>query len=348
MADKAAPERIPLPDDASAIFDYYEEQGWTDGLPIIPPTEERVQKMLGGTKAAPDKSLGQIPPSNSDVVVAKVATNAVMAGCRPEYMPVVLCALEALLDPLCNLYGYQATTYPKAPLIIVNGPVRQRIKLNSGYGVFGPGWRANATIGRAVRLCMLNIGGGTPGVTDKDTHAHPGKYTMCIGENEENSPWEPLHVERGFKKEDSCVTVLLSEGPHNINDHDNTTGKGVLGVCADTMCTLGMNIVFRHNSDPVLMLGPEHAANCAQDGFSKRDVKKFIWNKARLPHYKLKTGGMYSFHTWPVWYMSLDEHDLLPLCPDENQIIVIVAGGPGKQSACVPPLTRSVTKRVAE
>src|SRR2546422_111037 len=221
---------------AATIFDFpgpheeidalYQERGWTDGLPIVPPTEAAVREFLRWTDRDPRDVLGVLPPRQGEATVERVAANAVMAGCRPEYLPVVLAGIEALADPLFNLDAIQATTHPVAPLLVVNGPIAREIGLNAGYNAFGQGFRANVTIGRAVRLVLMNVGGGLPGSGDRATQGSPAKLAYCVAENEAESPWEPLHVEAGFPRDVSVVTVFGCEGPHNIQDHYSNTGLG--------------------------------------------------------------------------------------------------------------------------
>ena len=186
-----------LNEDIDAI-EYYFEQGVTDGLPVVPPTEERMQLMLAATSQAADEVVALVPPNFGEASIEKIAVNAVMAGCKPEFLPVVIAGVRAMCDERVSLHGVQGTTHTATPLFIINGPVRQQLDINCAAGVFGSGWRANATIGRALRLIMLNIGGAHPGEIDKSTMGHPGKYTYCIGEYEEQNPWEPLHVEHGY------------------------------------------------------------------------------------------------------------------------------------------------------
>ena len=194
----------------------YQARGWTDGLPIVPPTEARVREFLRHTKRDPREIVGVLPPRQGEATVEKIAANAVMAGCKPEYMPVILAALEALGDPLFNLDSVQATTHPVAPLIVVNGPIARQLEINGGYNCFGQGFRANVTIGRAVRLVLMNVGGGLPGSGGRATQGSPAKLAYCVAENEAESPWEPLHVEAGLPADTSTVTVFGCEGPHNI------------------------------------------------------------------------------------------------------------------------------------
>jgi len=212
--------------------------------------------------------------------VEKIAVNAVMAGCRPEYLPAVIAAVEAICDPAFALEGVSGTTDAVAPLLIVNGPVRAELDVNCGVGVFGPGWRANATIGRAVRLVWANVGGARPGVISMSTFAQPGRYTYCIGEREEESPWEPLHVEHGFAATDSTVAALAAEAPQIVVDarsrgaHDvlTTIARSGEGIASHAIADLG---------DTLLVISPEHVRTIAADGWSKADVRAFLWERMR-------------------------------------------------------------------
>ena len=183
---------LPITGSLDEVNAYFYERGWTDGLPIVPPTRERVEHLLGGWPGEPDEEIAEVPPLMGVATVRAVAVNAVMAGCAPEYLPVVVSAVSAITRPRYGLSHRQTTTHPATALIIVNGPIARRLRINSGSGLFGPGWRANATIGRALRLCLINLGGAIPGEVDRAQHAHPGKYTYCIAENEDANPWEVL------------------------------------------------------------------------------------------------------------------------------------------------------------
>src|SRR5256884_2715581 len=205
-----------------------------------------------------------------------------MAGCRPESLPVILAAIEALADPLFNLDSVQATTHPVAPLIVVNGPIVRELGINAGYNAFGQGFRANMTIGRAVRLLLMNVGGGLPGTGDRATQGSPAKIAYCVAENEAESPWEPLHVEHGFPADVSTVTMMGCEGPHNIQDHYSYTGLGILKIIAGAMGQAGSNNLLAAGH-PLLSLGPEHAATIARDGYSKRQVKGVVFRHSRFP-----------------------------------------------------------------
>ena len=250
-------------DDLTDVIELLFDSGWTDGLPVVPPTPRTVQRMLTGTTRQPEELIGRIPPKGGRATVEKIAINAVMAGCKPAYLPVVITAVEALLDDRCNARGVQCSTHISTPLVIVNGPIVQALGINSGHNVFGQGWRANATIGRAVKLVLVNLGGAIPGVTDKATFGHPGKFTYCIAENEPANPWEPLHVERGFAHDESTVTVFGAEAPHNINNHWSATPHGLLQTIADSMATLGSNHLYL-GGESIVVLSPEHADVLAQ------------------------------------------------------------------------------------
>jgi hypothetical protein len=345
-----AAEVIELADTLEAVEAHFRAQGWTDGLPIVPPTAARVEDMLGGIDAEPDHVVGKLPPLWGEATVEKVAINAVMAGCEPAAMPVLVTALEAMLDPAFNLYGVQATTHPVAPLAIVHGPAAARLGMHAGPGVFGPGNRANATLGRAIRLCLWNLGGARPGQGDMATQGSPAKYTYAIAEREEASPWGPLHASLGVDAGESAVTVFGGEAPHNVNDHVSQRAPNLLTVIADTAATLGSNVGWYFSqSQLLLVLGPEHAATIAADGFTRADVQRYVYEHARLPLHRLKQGGMWGIHDWPRWMQTANDHALLPVVPGPDDVYVMVAGGAGKHSAVVPNccFSRAVTRRVA-
>jgi len=335
MSHKLTSNRIEVTDSIEAVSTMFLEKGWSDGLPIVPPTEEAVNWMLAGTTGEPSDIIASIPPRWAEATVEKIAVNAVMAGCLPEYMPLIIAAIEALCEKPVNLYGVQATTHPVAPLLIVNGPIARKLNINGGSGAFGPGWRANATIGRAIRLILTNIGGALPGKSDMSNQGQSSKYTFCIAENEDENPWEPLHVENGFDAAASIVTVTAVENPHNINDHTATTAEEMLTTTASVMATMGTNDILLQNGNPVLALGPEHAATIARSGFSKSDVKAFLHEKARVPrkHFYEKAIQRY--------YADWDADALIPLFPKKEQLIVIVVGGTGKSSSFLPSFGES-------
>ena len=338
-----ASEKMIVDESVQAINDLFVEKGWSDGLPIIPPTEQAVETMLAGTKRDPTEVAAAIPPCWGKATIEKIAINAVMAGCLPQYMPVIITAIEAMADERFRLAEIQPTTHPVAPLVIVNGPIVKKLDINSKTGAFGPCWRANATIGRAIRLILLNIGGALPGKLDLSTQGQPSKYTYCIAENEEDSPWEPLHVEKEFAVSTSSVTVAATENPHNINEHVAITGEEMLISICNAMMTTGANNVLFQEGSPVIALSPEHAATIAASGYSKNDVRNYIYEKARIP--------LYRFHRRAIdkYYSGWDEKAMVPITARKEDIIIIVVGGPGKHSAYLPAfIPPSVTKAIAE
>jgi hypothetical protein len=341
---------VELPDDPEAVDAYFCAQEWSDGLPVVPPTEARVRAMLAAVARDPQAALGDMPPAWRVATLEKLAVNAVMAGCRPEYFPVVVAAVEALLDPAFNLYGVQATTHPVAPLCLVSGPYATRIGMNAGSGAFGPGHRANATIGRAIRLVLLNVGGAWPGRGDMATQGQPAKYAYAVAENEAASPWEPLRVALGFGADESTVTMFGGEGPHNVNDHVSATAAGILGNVAAALVPIGSNVGWYFGQSQVLVaLGPEHAATVAGDGLGRADVQRVVFEQARRSLRECRRSGMYGIHDWPVWMSAVtDEEARLPIVPGPEDVLVTVVGGPGKHSCVVPNCTfsRAVTRRI--
>jgi hypothetical protein len=336
--------RIDVPDSLDEINELFYRRGWTDGLPIIPPTEERVAQMLSGTSRNPQDTLGAMPPRWAEVTVEKIAINAVMAGCLESYMPVVITAIEALLEPEFNLYAIQATTHPVAPLLLINGPIRKQLWANSGYNVFGQGTRFNAVIGRAIRLVLINIGGGIHGKLDRATHGQPSKYSFCIAENEEQSPWPPFHVDRGFAPSVSTVTVGGFENPYNINDHSSDDAIGLLTTIAGSMTHQGSNnILYQYAQGEIMVvIGPEHGATIANSGYSKADVRKYLFENARVPK------DAFSERHQKERFTSFIPGDLIPVATNEERILIVVAGGAGKHSMCCPSfgMTCSVTKEI--
>ena len=345
----AAANSTPITLEEEDVYGEFVKREWCDGLPIIAPTAERVRAMLGAVDGA--RSLGLMAPLWRDCTVEKLAVNAVMAGCEPAVFPVIVAAAEAMLDPEFNLFGVQATTHPVAPLVIVSGPMARTAGLHTGSGLFGPGFRANATIGRAIRLVLMNVGGGWPGRHDMATQGSPAKFSYAVAERVDASPWDPLHVSLGFGRDQSVVTVYGGEPPHNVNDHVSTTAAGILNNVSDVAATLGSNVGWYFSQSQLLVvLGPEHAATIAADGFTKADVQRFVFDHARLPLGRLKLGGMWSMRDWPVWMQkATDDSVMLPQVPSVDDIFVMVAGGSGKHSAVIPNCTfsRAVSRVIA-
>lgn len=341
-----AVESIQSLEEVIRVHEALFESGWTDGLPVIPPTRSRVDEFIAASGLPREFEVATVPPFDKPATVEKIAANAVMAGCLPEYMPVVIASLRAAVGPKLNLRGMQCSTQISTPLQIVNGPIRKTLNFNSGAGVFGPGWRANATVGRALKLVLVNIGGAVPGVVDKATFAHSGKFTFCIAENEEESPWDPLHVDYGFARDDSTVTVYASEAPQTILVaalHDNPDQPyALLNHIASMMRDVGSNQAYL-GGEHVVGLSPEHADTIAQAGWKKRDVQKYLFEHARISIKELKNGGMYGrdvhkYHLWPRWIDRYNDDSLMPVARDANDIKIIVTGGPGTHSVYLPGL----------
>jgi hypothetical protein len=315
------------------------ERGVTDGLPVVPPTRERVDRLLAAVPdRRPDELVGLVPPNHGRATVEKIAINAVMAGCRPDYLPVVLAAVESALDPVFNLHGVVTTTHFAAPLLVVNGPIRQAIGLHSGAGVFGPGFRANATIGRALRLCLVNLGGARPGEISMSTFGHPGRYAYCIAEAEEESPWPPLHVERGFTGTESTVTAFACEAPHGISDHASRTARDLAASLGWSMTGLWNDKHWPLYCETLLVVGPEHAATFAADGWSKDDLRRFLFETVRRPYREClpdDRGGESSILRFRPEPPEPDA--LVPKFPSPEEIFVVVAGGRAGRFSCALP-----------
>ncbi len=344
---KAPGALIECDDDPEAVYELLCAKGWSDGLPVIPPTPERVERMLAYCDRDFDKPMAKIPPRYGAATPIRVAANAVMAGCRPEYFPLVLLALEAMAEEQYNLYGTQATTHPCTPMLIFNGPVAKELGINAGNNAMGNYFRANAAIGRAVRLALVNIGAAIPGTGDMATAGTPAKFTFCVAENEDASPWEPLHVELGFPREASTVTVVAAEGPHNINDHESLTAEGILTMVAGTMAITGSNNAY-YDGQPVLAFGPEHAATVAGGGMSKADVKRWLFDHASLPLSKFSKEGIERRFRRKRADRFADAPLDAPvrMVGNPEDLIVIVTGGAGKHSQWVPTFgnTRAATR----
>lgn len=330
------------------------EAGWTDGLPVVPPTRPLVDRVLALTDRDPADVVAVLPPRLGAATVEKVAINCVMAGCKPEYFPVVVAALEAMSDPRFSLRGVIASTHMGTPLIIVNGPVRQRLQINSGAGLIGPGFRANATIGRAVNLCLRNVGGSYPGTTNMSTFGQPGRFTMCFAENEEESPWEPLHRERGFAAEDSTVTVYPSASPQHLYCEGGTTPGKLTTLVADEMAGLG-NVQHRTMGDALIVFSHETGNVFRDAGWKKADVRQMLFEKARKPIKDVLTVTLGENHRleslatqWPKW---LDPHDptaMVPIVRRPENILVVFAGGAGGPHALNVPGwgSRAITRKI--
>ena len=344
-ASKLAARRVRMPADLDP-FEFLDRQGLTDGLPVVPPTEERVARMLAGTSRHPTDVVADVPPNLAPATVEKVAINAVMAGCKPEYLPVVIAAVEAACTDAFNLHGVLATTYFVGPLLIVNGPVRQEIGLNCGRNVFGQGTRANATIGRALQLVVRNVGGGRPGEVDMSTLGQPGKFGACIGELEELSCWEPLHVERGFDREQSTVTVFAAEAPRAIRDQLSRNSRSLAASMGYSLEAIA-HVKLHGMDQALLVVSPEHARTFERDGFTKDDLRARIQEvtgrplRDVLPNDECQKGT--GVRALPKAWLGPDGRPSpealdrpFPKFSKPGNILIMVAGGTaGKFSAAV-------------
>jgi hypothetical protein len=333
-----------LEDEMEALFD----RGWTDGLPVVPPTERRVLRMLEGTTRAADEIVAVVPPDLVECTVEKVAINAVLAGCAPEYLPVVLTALEAACTDEFNMHGLLATTMPVGPVLIINGPIRRRIGMNAGINVLGQGNRANATIGRALQLVIRNVGGGRPGGVDRATQGNPGKVSFCFPEDEEGSPWEPLHVERGFAPEASTVTLFPGEGPRGVVDQLSRDPESLarsLAACLRTVQHPKLPMVF----DAILVISPEHSRVFREAGWSKAKVKERLHELTLLEGADIVRGAGGITEGVPDWAKDSQ----LPKFRPEGIVMVHAGGGAGLFSTIIggwangetgsQPVTREIT-----
>jgi hypothetical protein len=319
--------RLEIPDAVDPI-EFLFEQGMTDGLPVVPPTPERVLRMLAGTSRDPQEVVATVAPNMAPATVEKIAINAVMAGCKPEYLPVVIAAVEAICTPEFNIHGVLATTHFPTPVIIVNGPIRNRIGMNYQINALGQGNRANATIGRAVQLVVRNIGGGRPGEVDRAVLGQPGKYTFCFAEFEERSNWEPLHVERGFRPDDSTVTVFAGGAPTGIIDQLSRDAKSLA-----TSYGLALAAVSHPKQyvagDVFVVIPPEHVDTFARDGWTKAQIREQIQQASMRPVRELIRDEFCAEGLPREAAERLGPDTLLPKFRSRENIYIVVAGGPG-------------------
>ncbi len=265
------------------------ERGWTDGLPVTPPTDERVLRMLSGTRRAPGEAVGRIPPYLAECTVEKVAVNAVLAGCKPEYMPVLLAALEAALEPVFTLHGVLATTYFSSPIIIVNGPVARKIGMGSGINALGQGNRANATIGRALNLIVRNVGGGRPGEADRATLGAPSKFTLCFAEDESDPSWQPLSVARGFAPGASTVTLFQGHGVEAFVDQKTRTPEGLSRSFGMSLVKLGHPRLVQ-SARAIVVLSPEHYRIYKEAGWGRKEIERALYEATIRPGREILAG----------------------------------------------------------
>ena len=316
-------------------FEFFLEKPWSDGLPVVTPTEERISRMISATGRGPDEIIGPIPPAMEIATVASVATHAVMAGCKPEYLPVVLGATELMLQSEFNVNGVQGTMHGVAPMMIVSGPYALEIGIHGGSGCLGPGFRANASIGRAIRLILMNIGAGLPGISSMTVFGMPSRFTYCLTENSEYNPWESLSVSKGYGADDNVLTMAMVESPRFCWDDVSDEPERLIRGIADTMTAMGSwNMHAR--SDMVVAMSPQHAEICDKSGWSRDEVHTRLIEVAGRTVANLKLGGNWRRERALALPVPVDPDDgecFVPTIKDGVDLQLIVAGGWGPCTA---------------
>lgn len=334
----------------SDVQEHFFEQGWTDGLPIVAPTPDRVAAMLAAGAVDADEEIGTVPQRNVTVAAESLAINSVMAGCKAEYFPVVVAAMEAVLDPAFNAHAATTSTVGAALCLVVSGSIAAEIGMNAKQNALGSGNRANATIGRAVRLTAMNVLGAKPGGMDASSLGHPGKYSFCFAEDTPPPGWTPLRVDLGFAEADSTVTAMAAEGPRQIANAQNPDGWGVLRTFAAAMRAPSTFSVGKGHQ-VLLVFGPEHARALVKGGISKEEARRFLIDESRVTQNWLIEAGVVIEDGY--------QHDMtpgpdgkLPVVREPEDLLMVAAGGPGTGwSAYIPSMappkhSRHVTRRV--
>jgi len=338
---------IELPADIEAFHQACSDRRWSDGLPVIPPTPARVARMLSGSSRPPTAVVATLAPGFGAATVELIAVNAVMAGCLPAHLPVLIAAVEAAADPAFNLQAVQSTTNPVTTWLIVNGPIALALGMNAGINCLGQGNLPNATLGRALRLVMQNIGGAWPAEMDRATHGQPGKFLFCCAENEAASPWAPLHADRGFAAGDNAVTVVAASGTLNLNTHSKDADE-LISCLARSMAYPASND-YHYCGEPWMILSPEHASVMAGHGYDKAAVRRMLWEQSMM------TAGQFAKRDYERTRNArlgelpgFDGSTPVPLSRSPQDIGIVVAGGPGTHSVYVPTFgeTRAVTRRI--
>ncbi len=338
-----------LPHGTESLLDVAMDGELGDGLPIIPPTRRAVDQLLKYSPVPADRVLGLMAPLMVDVTVERVAICAVAAGCKPAYFPVVLAAVEAILEAEFNLLAIQTTTELASPLLIINGPIAERLQIHSRSGCLGPGFRANATIGRAVRLAAMCIGGAIPGETDMATFGHGGKFSACFAEAESISPWVPLHVERGFSKESSTVTAVGADAPVNVNDFVSDAAESIVHMIAETMSYPGSNNA-QGGGEVLVVISGAHAEIFKKDGWNKQQVKAALFERARVTMDRFSEEAAMRVRDKRKHRYETEYPGPVPIVDDSDSILIAVAGGPGSHTLFIPTygITKAVTKIISE
>jgi hypothetical protein len=341
-APRLTSNSIEVPSALEAIETYF-EKGWSDGLPVVPPTPEAVSATLEAANLSPDAILGIEPVKGAVITAEKAAINAVMAGCKPKYMPVVAAAVDAITAPEFNLHGITVSTMGAAILLVINGPIAKELEINSSVSAFGPGHRANATIGRAIRLIVMNVlGTRSDDGLDKATLGHPGKYTWCIAENERALPdnWEPMHVTRGLGESSSSVTVFSGLSGAQFGDHVSNTSEGILNSFAERIYPLGLGV-----HEVILAICPEHAAHFDEAGWTKQQIGQYLFDTVRKPESEWVSNGL------PSGIKNGGEGEISSLQSPESVIPIVVGGDGGAWSAVIPTWSlgsrsKAVTRKI--
>lgn len=320
-------------------WEWYERacgERWTEGLPVCPPTQGRILKALDFLRRAPDEVVAVIPPKHGLATIEQIVINCVMAGCTAEMIPIVMASLDAVLDPAFELAAVQLTTNACAPLVIVGGPLSQALGFNGKHGSFAGGSRANATVGRALRLILRNIGGAVPGVVSNLCQGHPGWYSFCVAENEEESPWDPLHTDRGYGRDANCVTVFCCQPPFPL--YVPGGANRILNVIAASLPMPGVNMFFAAGQF-LLALSPKPAHELARAGYTKADVCRWIWEHARYELGHLRRAGVFGKEPPTLYWgarrpapnvSQMPDDTLLPMVDGPDSILVIVTGATGQ------------------
>ena len=329
-------------DDPLAAIDYCFEQGWTDGLPVVPPSVERVERMLAWEGRPPETPIAVHPATGYECTVHAAAVNAVMAGCKPEYFPVLVAAFEAMNEPGFNFHGSTASTGGSAPLLIVSGPFADDIGMNSDVNLFGPGNRANATIGRAVRLILMNVFRMIPGISDKSTQGNPGKFSFCIAERSRGNPWPLLSEEQDYPEGVSSVTVFAGGGFCNVENHGGNTPEHILGTFADAMANYGCITL----GQSVVVMAPEHMRIVAGTGWTRKQAQEYLFAHAWRSIEGMKAVGKHRDIEYGKQHGEEGAHPMADdgkfhrgLGPDD--ILIVMGGGDaGGHSSFIPSWSR--------
>jgi hypothetical protein len=333
---------------------YFLEKGWGDGFPLVAPTEEKVATMLAATSKDPGEVITILEPGYGVATVKIIAINAVMAGCQPKHLPVVLAAVKAMSDPQFRLRTVAMSTGPHAPMLVINGPIAKELNVNSGRGALGPGRQSwsNTVLGRAIRLVLMNVGHAYVGAMDLDTIGSPNKYSMCIAENEEASPWQPYHVELGYAKKDSTVTVFGVESQLEIYDFKNHTPEGILTTYAGTIDGIGALctrewLIPRRRADNAVLICPDHAKAIAESGWEKEDVQAYLHKKTQIPVRLYKN----TIQTERIkqgcrWILEAPDDLLVPAMGAPDWFRVIVVGGAAGKSSFTSGVGRAITEKI--